>query len=408
MSRPPLLTAAAASASALCSACVRAELGARLLLAGRSVQLRCVQRAETEPSSGLCPLLSQPSEWSALLADLHSHSRTRAAESRVNLSLAACVQQIMAASVRLAAAGAKDGSSSTLSPFLYNSLLPALRSALLSPCSAEPVPPPPPSASLSAVLSAVPRSLLYQLLVSGCVATADCCASGHSVPPALHSLWRSLESAVDLTAASVAQLRQSLSVSLPSPQPLPLLTVASYVTARLPLVCCLTSARTAAAPSLHELVSSDQLPSAAALLSSSVASAFDVLASLSPAGSDEAAATRIESGRLRLQCAEFILFALTAASTKHQRRPHLPQYDSAQQPRLSSAGAPEAAAALPPPRALTSQLQHALAQALADDDTEAADILQRAFIALVASDTCAPIFAHAQKRAICHMTAHTN
>ena len=240
--------------------CVCDELCVRVLLAVRGVQVASVERAVSEPSDVLLPLLSSSSFWCSLLTDMQPQSQ--AASHLATFALLPLVQRLLAACVRLAASTPSEGRSPTLSHFLLDSLFPALRSAL-SRCSDHSLVTSADSvdiSSVSATLRAVPRSLVYCLAVSACVAGAE--SVGHSLPTSLQSLWCQVMYVVDLSAASVPEFTRSLSLSFAaSSLPPSLLTVASYAVGRLSLVRCLTSSPAAPTHLLPLLHSAGTAPS---------------------------------------------------------------------------------------------------------------------------------------------------
>ena len=383
-----LLAAARAAASTgaavvnVCTRCVCNELCFRLLVAARGLQVMCVQRAVDASSAVLLPLLSLDSVWCSLLADIQS--RARASDLHVAFALLLPIQRILAGSVRLAMS-VPVVKSSSLFHYLFDVLCPALQSAL-SFSSDDALPPSESAAgdisALSGVLRTAPRSLVYRLLVSACVAAADCCV-GQSLPTAVQSMWRHVLPVVDIAATSVSQLTHSLSLSLspgvarpPSP-----LTVSSYAVGLFSLVRCLTSS-VAPASLLPLLDPTDTAPSPAELLAWSLSTAFDLLAS--PSSADLRAAN--DSSGLRVQCGEFILFALTTAAGDHKRHPPQQQSYAAY------------LAALPPLRSLTEQLLRALAVSSVDDNPEVCELIHRAFITVVASH----IDTHSHNRPAAH------
>ena len=384
-----LLDKAAESESCGCGVCD--ELCLRQLTVARGVQALCVQRAVDQRSAVLVPSLSSWPLWSSLLTDLQP-PKPRVAARHATHAVLSLVQQLVAASVRSALQLSSMQSDDTLSHFLFDDLFPALHSFLSSRSDDRPPPSRPPPVRLlcepadpavfSAVVRAVPRPFVYRLLASACVAAAERCV-GHSWPDNVQQLWRDVLPIVDLSAPSVPQLARLLSLSsatslpLPLPLPLALLTVSSYAAGRFSLVRSLISSSCLSPTALSSpIFAANPLPSAADLLSSTLSLALDVLASLSSVSAADAAA--VDDGRrcLRLQCGEFILFALMAVTADQRQQQRRPQHE----PSKCSLRA-----TLPPLRAMTEQLMRA--SAAGGDEADVDELIHRAFIAMVAAHT---------------------
>ena len=355
------------------------QLCARLVLAVRTLQVECAKRVVAHSSSALHPALSSPAAWCSLLTDLHPLQARLAGRGELAHSalMQQRVQQIIALAVRSAMLAPTTESSTALSHFLFHSLLPALQSAM-STCS-DSLPPSTrtsaDTATVSSVLRDVRRFTVYRLLVSACVSCADCCVdTGRAapLPPAAQSLWRFVLSIVDESHASAASSVSSASSGLPKSATVDPLAGPYYNVGRLSLVRCLLSSPIASSQFMPLLSAADTRPTPTALLSSHLSTAFDLLLDLPAATSSHSPSTSAttDTARLRTQCGEFILFALTAPA--FSRRQH-------QQPGQQSSASTQPA--LPPPRSLTTRLIQAMAAA--GGDTDVADLIRRAFIELV-------------------------
>ena len=391
----------AAATVASCSGCVCYELCGHVLLGVRGVQAACLQRSVDGSSAEMSLWLSSSSVWCSLLTDI-AQAQPRSSGQQAIGALLPFAQQILTAAVRLSAPEPTAESSHTLFQYLFDTLLPALTSALASsrdaPLPLNPASPSTDSSELSAVLRAVPRSFVYRLLVSACVAGADRVGSvGRSLPPALQSLWRHVMPVVDLAAPSVSQLTSLLCSSGPS-SPLSLPVVSSYAAGRFSLVRCLASTPVSLSELLSPDVSADTSPAAAGVLvSSTLSTAFDLLSCLSSVSAEAASTPHVDTAGVRVQCGEFILFALSTATADQQQpqqpRPRHRQHRQQQQ-QLQRQQRPEALldAVLPTLCALTEQLM--LALAAADGEAEVSELIQRAFIAMVAAHTTLTMHIH--------------